>query len=155
MLSMPIRPGKYCGGRKRWLTKLPPRLAIGGIRPRLSLQHMLDGGADIGAVGIGETVQVILEHALLAVQPGRETEFESVFGQAKLIISQMPGFRQLTLSRCLERRSTYLMLVEWDTLEHHTEGFRGSPQYQQWRSMLHGFYDPAPTVEHFAQVHTA
>ncbi|MBY0442143.1 MAG: antibiotic biosynthesis monooxygenase [Mycobacteriaceae bacterium] len=100
-------------------------------------------------------MQVILEHALLAVQSGREAEFESVFGRAKLIISQMPGFRQLRLSRCLERPSTYLMLVEWDTLEHHTEGFRGSPEYQQWRALLHGFYDPPPTVEHFEQIHTA
>jgi hypothetical protein len=31
-------------------------------------------------------------------------------------------------------------------------GFRGSPQYQEWRQLLHHFSDPLPTVEHFAQV---
>jgi heme-degrading monooxygenase HmoA len=98
---------------------------------------------------------VILEHALLPVLPGRESELESEFGKAKMIISAMPGFISLTLSRCVERPSTYLLLVEWATLEDHTEGFRGSDQYQQWRRLLHGFYDPFPTVEHFEQVDDA
>jgi heme-degrading monooxygenase HmoA len=98
---------------------------------------------------------VILEHALLPVLPGRESEFESEFGKAKAIISATPGFISLTLSRCIERPSTYLLLVEWATLEDHTEGFRGSDQYQQWRRLLHGFYDPFPTVEHFERVHDA
>ncbi|HET8594324.1 MAG TPA: antibiotic biosynthesis monooxygenase, partial [Intrasporangium sp.] len=62
------------------------------------------------------------------------------------------GFRRLDLSRCLERPSTYLLLVEWDTLEDHTEGFRGSPEYQEWRRLLHHFYDPFPAVEHFEHV---
>jgi len=43
----------------------------------------------------------------------------------------------------------FLLLVRWDTLESHTEGFRGSPQYQEWRAILHDFYDPFPTVEHY------
>jgi heme-degrading monooxygenase HmoA len=98
---------------------------------------------------------VILEHALLSVRPGREDDFETAFGQAKDIISAMPGFGGLTLSRCLERDSTYLLLVRWARLEDHTEGFRGSPEYQEWRSLLHSFYDPFPVVEHYTAVLTA
>ena len=65
----------------------------------------------------------------------------------------MPGFGRLTLSRCRERPSTYLLLVEWDRLQDHTEGFAGSPQYRQWRRLLHGFYEPFPVVEHYEKVH--
>ena len=95
---------------------------------------------------------VILEHALLQVKSGRSAEFEDAFSRAKQIISSMAGFRRLSLSRCLERPDTYLLLVEWDSLEDHVEGFRKSPQYEQWRSLLHDFYDPFPTVEHYEQV---
>jgi heme-degrading monooxygenase HmoA len=98
---------------------------------------------------------VILEHALLPVLPGKEPAFESAFGTAKSIISAMPGFISLTLSRCIERPSTYLLLVAWDALEDHTEGFRGSDQYHEWRRLLHEFYDPFPKVEHFERVHEA
>ena len=97
---------------------------------------------------------MILEHAELSVRPGEEADFETTFGRAKEIIASMPGFRGLTLSRCLERPSTYLLLVHWERLEDHTEGFRGSPEYQQWRALLHCFYEPFPAVEHFTTVHT-
>jgi heme-degrading monooxygenase HmoA len=98
---------------------------------------------------------MVLEHALLSVKPGEEQAFEAAFTEATLIIESMPGFGRLTLSRCLEQTSTYLLLVEWDRLEDHTVGFRGSPQYQQWRSLLHHFYEPFPTVEHYELVLSA
>jgi heme-degrading monooxygenase HmoA len=98
---------------------------------------------------------MVLEHALLPVKPGLEERFTEAFGQAKGIISSTKGFRRLTLSRCLERPNTYVLLVEWDALEDHTEGFRQSPEYQEWRQLLHHFYDPFPTVEHFETVHEA
>jgi len=93
--------------------------------------------------------RVILEHAELSVTPGREAEFEAAFRAASPIISSSPGFRRLLLSRCLERDNVFLLLVEWNRLEDHTEGFRGSPGYQEWRRLLHSFYDPFPVVEHF------
>ena len=98
---------------------------------------------------------MILEHALLPVVEGREAEFETAMAQAKTLIANAEGFRRMTVSRCVERPSTYLLLVEWDTLEDHTEGFRGSSDYQQWRLQLHHFYDPFPEVTHFVTVEQA
>lgn len=95
---------------------------------------------------------MILEHAVLPVIPGDEAEFEAAFVIARPIISSMPGFRRLSLSRSLETPQHYLLLVEWDTLEDHTVGFRGSPQYGEWRRLLHRFYQPFPVVEHFVEI---
>jgi heme-degrading monooxygenase HmoA len=98
---------------------------------------------------------MVLEHALLSVKPGEDEQFVAAFERAKAIIADMPGFVRLTLSKCLERDSAYLLLVEWDRLEDHTEGFRGSPQYERWRHMLHHFYEPFPTVEHYEPILSA
>ncbi|MBF6239717.1 antibiotic biosynthesis monooxygenase family protein [Nocardia otitidiscaviarum] len=95
---------------------------------------------------------MILEHALLPVRPGQSADFEAAFARARHIIARMPGFRSLSLSRCLERPDTYLLLVEWDRLTDHTEGFRGSAEYREWKALLHPFYEPFPVVEHFAPV---
>jgi len=92
---------------------------------------------------------VITEQAVFDVTPGRESEFELAFAQAKAIIASMPGFDSLQLHRCIERSSRYLLLVRWDRLEDHTIGFRGSAGYEEWSRLLHHFYDPFPTVEHF------
>ena len=95
---------------------------------------------------------MITEHALLSVTPGREAEFERAFATARPIIAAMPGFVELDLLRGIERESTYLLLVGWESVEHHEVGFRQSPQYQEWRALLHQFYEPMPLVEHFHRV---
>lgn len=95
---------------------------------------------------------MVLEVAILDVKPGHEAAFEAAFRQASAIISGMPGYLSHQLQRCLERGNRYVLLVNWQTLEHHTVGFRGSAAYQEWKRLLHHFYDPFPTVEHYEPV---
>jgi heme-degrading monooxygenase HmoA len=98
------------------------------------------------------TNPMILEVAMLNIKPNLETEFETAFRQASKIISSMKGYLEHELQKCLEQPDKYLLLVKWETLEDHTVGFRGSAQYQEWRTLLHHFYDPFPVVEHFKKV---
>lgn len=95
---------------------------------------------------------MILEVAMLDVRSGQEDAFEGAFATASSIISSMPGYIEHELQRCIEQPSRYVLLVRWETLEDHTVGFRGSPEYQEWKALLHHFYDPFPTVEHFTPV---
>lgn len=95
---------------------------------------------------------MILEVAMLHVKRGEEVAFEAAFGEASPIIASMAGYRGHRLHRCMEAESKYLLTVEWERLEDHTEGFRGSAEYQRWRALLHHFYDPFPVVEHYAEV---
>jgi heme-degrading monooxygenase HmoA len=92
---------------------------------------------------------MILEVARLDVIPGREAEFEAAFAQAQTIIAGMPGYLRHDLQRCVEHGSRYLLLVRWQRLEDHTQGFRQSADYQRWKALLHHFYDPFPEVEHY------
>jgi heme-degrading monooxygenase HmoA len=94
---------------------------------------------------------MILESALLDVKPGEEAGFEAAMKEARPLIAATPGFRSIAVRRCLETPNRYLLLVEWDRLEDHTVGFRQSARYEQWRALLHHFYEPFPRVEHFGQ----
>lgn len=95
---------------------------------------------------------MVLEVAVLQVVPGREDAFEAAFAEASRIIAAAPGHRSHELLACVERGSRYLLLVRWDRLEDHTEGFRVSRDYQRWKALLHDFYDPFPDVEHYRPV---
>ena len=95
---------------------------------------------------------MILEVAILNVRSGMSAAFEEAFRQASSIIADMPGYLSHQLQRCVEVPDRYILLVDWETLEAHTIGFRGSPQYQDWKRLLHHFYDPFPTVEHYESV---
>lgn len=92
---------------------------------------------------------MILEVAILNVRPGQEAAFEQAMTKAKPLIAASPGFGGVEVRRCVETRNRYLLLVTWEKLEDHTEGFRKSGRYQEWRTLLHHFYDPFPVVEHY------
>ncbi|HZH58737.1 MAG TPA: antibiotic biosynthesis monooxygenase [Metabacillus sp.] len=95
---------------------------------------------------------MILEAVMLQVKQGMEEEYEEAFCGASRIISSMDGYISHELQRCLEEKGKYLLLVKWEKLEDHTKGFRESAEYQEWKQLLHHFYDPFPTVEHFVKV---
>jgi heme-degrading monooxygenase HmoA len=95
---------------------------------------------------------MILEIAQLQVRPDQGPEFEAAFRTAHAIISSMPGYLGHELQKCIEKAGHYVLLVRWESVEHHEVGFRQSAGYQEWRKLLHHFYDPFPTVLHYAQV---
>lgn len=92
---------------------------------------------------------MILEAAILEVKAGMSTDFEAAFEKAAPIIASMKGCRSHQLQRCLEKTGRYLLLVQWDSLEDHTQGLRASPEYQDWKKLLHHFYESFPTVSHY------
>ena len=98
---------------------------------------------------------MILEVAILDVKPKQEQAFEAAFSEAQLIISSIKGYISHQLQKSIEHPNRYILLVNWKTLEDHTVGFRESAEYQKWRALLHHFYDPFPTVEHYSGVFKA
>jgi heme-degrading monooxygenase HmoA len=95
---------------------------------------------------------MILEAAPLQVTAGQSEAFEAAFREAQTIFVSMPGYLSHELQRCIEREGHYLLLVRWDSVAAHEDGFRKSPQYRRWKALLHHFYDPFPTVLHYERV---
>jgi heme-degrading monooxygenase HmoA len=95
---------------------------------------------------------VIFEHAIVSIDPGRAEEFESAFAQAPALFARAAGCHGAELRRCIEDPSQYELLVGWDDVEAHTEGFRGSPLFTEWRNLVGGFFTSPPTVKHYRVV---
>jgi heme-degrading monooxygenase HmoA len=94
---------------------------------------------------------MILEHAVLNIKRGQSKEFEAAMAKARPLIEATPGFQRMEVRPCVESKDRYLLLVWWGSVEAHTVGFRQSAQYQQWRELLHHFYEPFPTVQHYGK----
>ena len=92
---------------------------------------------------------MILEVATLNIKKGLSKDFEENFQKAQSIISSMKGYISHDLKKCVEQDDKYILLVNWKTIEDHEEGFRKSKEYQQWKTLLHHFYEPFPIVEHY------
>jgi heme-degrading monooxygenase HmoA len=92
---------------------------------------------------------LITEQAILEVKPEQHAAFEAALQKAVPFISASDGFLGIEVLPCIETQGRYLLLVKWESVEAHEQGFRGSDRYQQWKALLHGFYDPFPMVQHY------
>ena len=93
--------------------------------------------------------EAILEVAVLNLKKGLSEAFEINFRKAEKIISSMKGYISHSLKKCVEQDDKYILLVNWETIEDHEIGFRKSEKYQEWKALLHHFYEPFPVVEHY------
>jgi heme-degrading monooxygenase HmoA len=92
---------------------------------------------------------MILETVMFKVIAGQELEFEAAFATAAPLIAAIDGYLAHELHRCIEVPGKYLLLVRWRNLEDHTVKFLQSPEFLQWKQLLHHFYASPPTIEHF------
>jgi heme-degrading monooxygenase HmoA len=92
---------------------------------------------------------LIVEHALLRVRDGVAADFEAAVRKAIPLIAASPGFRDIEIRPAVEAEGFYLLRVSWDDVASHRDGFRKSDRYQQWRALLHHYYDPLPEVSYF------
>lgn len=92
---------------------------------------------------------MILERARFQIRPEAQEAFEQAFETARTVISQARGYHSLRLARGIEKPTEYLLLIEWDSVADHMEGFRGSQLFQRWAQLLSPHYAAPPEVEHF------
>ncbi|WP_027475463.1 antibiotic biosynthesis monooxygenase family protein [Curvibacter gracilis] len=96
---------------------------------------------------------MILELADIRIQPGQQAAFEEAIERGlRTVISQAKGFQGFTVNHGIESPERYVLQIFWATLEDHTEGFRGSPLFAQWRAIVGPFFAAPPVVEHFELV---
>ena len=95
---------------------------------------------------------MILEIARIDIKPGMESKFEAGVKAAAPIFKRAKGCQGMELQRSIEKPSRYRLFVKWQTVENHTVDFRGSPDFQEWRTCVGQFFESPPVVEHTAQV---
>ncbi len=94
---------------------------------------------------------MIVEHALLHVRDGQQAAFETAMTEAHALIAASRGFGSIAVRPSIDHPATYLLIVEWTDVSAHRDGFRRSDRYEEWRALLHRFYDPMPAVTYFGE----
>lgn len=95
---------------------------------------------------------MVLEIAEFNIQPGQEEDFVAAFREARPLVEATEGFRSARMTRGIESSSTFVLLVEWDTLEAHTQNFRKSDRYPRWRALIGPYFAGDPVVRHSVDI---
>lgn len=93
---------------------------------------------------------MIIEWVSVHIKPGTAAEFEAAVAKARdEILRHVPGCLGIELGAAIEEPNLYGVLIRWETLEAHTEGFRNSPAFQEWRALAGPFFAEPPEVMHY------
>jgi heme-degrading monooxygenase HmoA len=95
---------------------------------------------------------MVLEVALIDVLAGQEDAFAAAYLKARSLVAETPGCRSVRMTRGIETPTRFVLLVEWDSMKAHTEDFRGSDRFPQWRGHIGPYFAQPPHVEHFNDV---
>jgi heme-degrading monooxygenase HmoA len=92
---------------------------------------------------------MVLELATIDIKMGTNADFEKHLKQAQQVLAKAEGYIGHQFQKCIERENRYILLIHWVTLEAHTEGFRNSELFKEWRGLIGQFFEHPPLVEHF------
>jgi quinol monooxygenase YgiN len=95
---------------------------------------------------------MVLEIAQIDIKPGMEAEFESGVQKAAPLFKRAKGCTGMELQRSIELPHRYRLFVQWGTVENHTDDFRGSADFAEWRKLVGHCFAQPPHVEHVRQV---
>jgi heme-degrading monooxygenase HmoA len=94
----------------------------------------------------------VLDVARIEVHPGTEDAFLIAYRKVRHEVATTPGGRSARMTRGVESPSSFVLLVEWDSIGAHLETFRGSPRFARWREAIGPYFVGPPTVEHAVDV---
>ncbi|MEI8057503.1 MAG: antibiotic biosynthesis monooxygenase family protein [Actinomycetes bacterium] len=96
---------------------------------------------------------MITEIAFIEVAPENHAAFEAAVARGvNEVIATAAGFIDFTLVKGIEQANVYSFQIHWETLEHHTVGFRESELFPAWRAIVAEFFARPPQIDHWTPV---
>jgi heme-degrading monooxygenase HmoA len=95
---------------------------------------------------------VVVEVAVFEIRPGEEDGFVAAYHRVRGELASTPGCRSVRLTRGVESPSRFVLLAEWESVDAHLVGFRGTDRFRRWRAALGPFFAAPPQVEHYSDV---
>ena len=95
---------------------------------------------------------MIHEIAVLPVKPDRIDAFKHAFGELTHLLSRARGYEGHRLMQGVETPSHFSLIVQWQTLEDHTQGFETSDDHQVFMTGLREYLAAEPSVHHVRAV---
>ncbi len=93
----------------------------------------------------------VIELAEFHVDPGQVDRFLVVVGSVLHLIKDSVGCRDAQIYKVRERDGSVVLLVHWDSIASHLDGFRVSDSYGEWRAAISPYFVDDPSVVHLSR----
>ncbi|MCA1956165.1 antibiotic biosynthesis monooxygenase [Zymomonas sp.] len=98
---------------------------------------------------------MIYEFLQIPIKENSEDSFIAAVEKAKPLFLNSPGCEGMTLTRSHEHNGRFCLVIRWESIEAHVEGFRKSDALPQWRALVNEYFSEPPKGEHLIPVFEA
>ena len=92
---------------------------------------------------------MIVEYIRYGIPVERRPEFEEAYDEAQAALDASPHCLAWELSHGVEDPDHYVLRIEWDSLDGHEQGFRGSPEFQTFFQAVRPFVGDIQEMRHY------
>jgi quinol monooxygenase YgiN len=95
---------------------------------------------------------VIVEYIRYHIAPEQAEEFVKAYDAAGEVLDASPHCKSYDVSRCSEDAEQFIVRIIWDSAEGHLKGFRGSPEFQRFFTLVRPFFAGIAEMRHYEPV---
>lgn len=92
---------------------------------------------------------MIVEYIRYTIPPQRSQEFEDAYAGAAAVLERSAHCEAYEVTRCTEEPTSYVVRIEWDSIDGHLEGFRKSPDFGAFFAAVRPFFDEIDDMRHY------
>jgi quinol monooxygenase YgiN len=92
---------------------------------------------------------MVVEYVRYRISTDRQEPFEAAYRDAARSLDASEHCLAYDLSKGVEEPEHYILRIEWDSLEGHEQGFRGSPEFQTFLAAVRPFVEDIEEMKHY------
>lgn len=92
---------------------------------------------------------MIVEYIRYTVPETQSAEFERSYAEAGTSLQGSAHCLAYELSHCLDDPSSYILRIEWDSVEGHMQGFRNSPEFRRFFTAIRPYVNQISEMRHY------
>lgn len=92
---------------------------------------------------------MIIEYLRYTIDDARHSAFEEAYTHAGIILMQSTHCLGYELSRCVEDPSSFILRIEWDSLDGHLTGFRTDPSFPSFFAAIGPYTHDMQEMRHY------
>jgi heme-degrading monooxygenase HmoA len=91
----------------------------------------------------------VIEYIRYEFPPDATQEFEAAYQAVGRFLTESPHCTGWQLARGVEEPGRFVVRIEWDSIEGHVQGFRGSPEFAEFFGTLSAFAGQRLEMAHY------
>lgn len=92
---------------------------------------------------------MVAEYIRYQIDDDDRASFEAAYHAAGTALEASSHCLAFELSHCTDHAPSYVLRIEWDSIEGHMHGFRGSPEFQEFFAAIKPYVSNITEMRHY------